>query len=57
MTEADALYQNFMFPELGKAGLPYAKTVPGTRASYGAKPDPGDLFDSTLYGLARRDPS
>ena len=34
-----------MFPQLGKAGLPYARTVPSDRAIQGARPDPGDLFD------------
>lgn len=37
-----------MFPELGKAGLPYAKTVQGQLAVPGSKPDPGDLFDLLL---------
>ncbi|ORY11777.1 heme peroxidase [Clohesyomyces aquaticus] len=36
---------NSLFPDLGKAGLPYAKSVQGQRATLGAKPDPGDLFD------------
>lgn len=42
---ADGSNHNALFPELGKAGLPYAKTVQGQRPVLGAKPDPGDLFD------------
>lgn len=41
----DGSYNNYFFPQLGKAGLPYAKTVMSHRSSHGAKPDPGDLFD------------
>jgi hypothetical protein len=39
-------HQNVMNPDLGKAGTPYAKSIPGKTALHGAKPDPGDLFDS-----------
>ena len=42
---ADGSYNNYFFPDLGKAGLPYAKTVQAHRSLHGAKPDPGDLFD------------
>ncbi|KAF2105822.1 heme peroxidase, partial [Lophiotrema nucula] len=41
----DGSNHNALFPDLGKAGLPYAKSVQGQRAMLGAKPDPGDLFD------------
>lgn len=33
---------------MGKAGLPYAKTVPSQRPGQGARPDPGDLFDMLM---------
>lgn len=34
-----------MYPELGKAGTPYARTVRAEVKGNGAKPDPGLLFD------------
>jgi hypothetical protein len=36
-----------LFPQLGKAGMPYAKSVPSLLAVHGSQPDPGDLFDRT----------
>jgi hypothetical protein len=42
---ADGSNHNPLIPDLGKASLPYAKSVQGKRAMLGAKPDPGDLFD------------
>lgn len=41
----DGSYHNFMLPEFGKAGMPYAKTVRSAKKLHGAKPDPGMLFD------------
>ncbi|TAQ84346.1 hypothetical protein B7494_g7332 [Chlorociboria aeruginascens] len=43
---------NILYPELGKAGLPYAKSVQGKTGIHGARPDPGDLFDLLM---ARKD--
>ena len=37
-----------MYPSLGRAGAPYAKTVQPKRVRQGAKPDPGDIFDLLL---------
>jgi hypothetical protein len=37
-----------MFPQLGQAGAPYAKTVPSKTHQLGALPDPGDLFDRLM---------
>lgn len=34
-----------MYPELGKAGTPYARTVRSETKASGARPDPGLLFD------------
>ena len=34
-----------MFPDLGKAKTPYAKSVRSAKKLHGAKPDPGVLFD------------
>lgn len=34
-----------MFPDFGKAGMPYAKSCRSVKALHGAKPDPGLLFD------------
>lgn len=42
---ADGSHHNFMLPEFGKAGMPYAKTVRSAKKLHGAKPDPGVLFD------------
>ena len=42
-----------MFPDFGKAGMPYAKSVRSVKALHGAKPDPGLLFDcKTLVTIA-----
>ncbi|MCJ1476683.1 hypothetical protein MMC13_005351 [Lambiella insularis] len=49
---ADGADNNIFHPQLGKAGLPYAKSVPGKTGIHGARPDPGDLFDLLL---ARKD--
>ena len=42
---ADFLVQNILFPDFGKAGMPYAKSCRSVKALHGAKPDPGLLFD------------
>lgn len=39
------LFQNIMYPHLGKAGTEYAKSVKPQLAQHGAAPDPGILFD------------
>lgn len=39
-----------LFPQLGKAGMPYAKSVPNLLAVHGSQPDPGDLFDRENLG-------
>lgn len=44
-------HQNMLFPQLGKAGMPYAKSVPNVRAVHGSQPDPGDLFDRENLGV------
>ena len=38
-----------MFPDFGKAGMPYAKSCRSVKALHGAKPDPGLLFDRGLW--------
>ena len=48
--------KNFLFPQLGQAGLPYAKSVPSITGIQGARPDPGDLFD-LLMGRDEDDPN
>ncbi|KAI4157320.1 MAG: hypothetical protein LQ342_008381 [Letrouitia transgressa] len=42
---ADGSYNNILFPDFGKAGMPYAKSCRSVKALHGAKPDPGLLFD------------
>lgn len=37
-----------LFPQLGQAGTPYAKSVPNKSTIHGSQPDPGDLFDLLL---------
>ncbi|KAK5651915.1 hypothetical protein OQA88_11574 [Cercophora sp. LCS_1] len=41
----DGSYNNILFPNLGKAGTPYAKSVRSIKRLHGVKPDPGLLFD------------
>ena len=45
---ADGSYNNVLFPSLGKAGTPYARSVPSSRLSTSALPDPGLVFDTLL---------
>lgn len=40
-----------MYPDLGKAGTEYARTVRQDKKLYGAKPDPSLLFDCTYIYL------
>ena len=39
--------QNKLYPDLGKAGSPYARSVVPQRAPPAALPDPGTIFDGT----------
>uniref|UniRef100_A0A0L0MYV5 linoleate 8R-lipoxygenase n=1 Tax=Tolypocladium ophioglossoides (strain CBS 100239) TaxID=1163406 RepID=A0A0L0MYV5_TOLOC len=41
----DGSYNNILQPNLGRAGMPYAKTVRTTTRLHGVKSDPGLLFD------------
>jgi len=43
--QADGSHNNIMYPNLGKAGTPYARTVRSETKAPGARPDPGLLFD------------
>ena len=45
MLKGNTWWQNPLLPDLGKAGMPYAKSVRAVKALHGAKPDPGLLFD------------
>ena len=38
-------WENILFPDFGKAGMPYAKSCRSAKALHGAKTDPGLLFD------------
>lgn len=49
VTQLTYEFQNVMMPHLGKAGMPYAKSVRTTKGLHGAKPDPGLLFDCWLH--------
>ncbi|KAK6536698.1 hypothetical protein TWF281_000918 [Arthrobotrys megalospora] len=45
---ADGSYNNILYPHLGKAGTPYARSVRPMKKMPGARPDPGLLFDVLL---------
>jgi hypothetical protein len=40
--------QSLLYPNLGKADTPYARTVAPKQLQPGALPDPGDIFDSVM---------
>jgi len=44
----DGSYNNIMFPKLGAAGQPYARSVRPSTVIPGALPDPGVVFDCVL---------
>jgi len=44
----DGSYNNVLFPDLGKAGTPYARTVRRMGKLDGIRPDPGLLFDTLM---------
>ncbi|KAL4778664.1 heme peroxidase [Aspergillus varians] len=41
----DGSYNNIHFPDLGKAKMPYAKSIQNHTFMHGVQPDPGLLFD------------
>ena len=43
-----------MYPHLGKAGTPYAKSVTATHPKLAAPPDKGALFDGSPTPLFHR---
>ncbi|GJC85452.1 psi-producing oxygenase A [Colletotrichum liriopes] len=45
---ADGSYNNPMFPQLGAAGGPYARSVKPRIITLGAMPDPGLIFDAVM---------
>ncbi|KAJ9651806.1 hypothetical protein H2198_008931 [Neophaeococcomyces mojaviensis] len=46
--QADGSHNNIKYPQLGKAGQPYARTVPPQTLKHGVLPDPGVIFDSVM---------
>lgn len=46
--QADGSYNNVLYPSLGAAKMPYARTVKPAAAMAGVLPDPGVIFDSIL---------
>ncbi|KAF3921896.1 hypothetical protein ABW20_dc0100712 [Dactylellina cionopaga] len=50
---ADGSYNNILYPHLGKAGTPYARSVRPMKKMPGARPDPAFIFDVLL---ARKEP-
>ncbi|KAI9147362.1 heme peroxidase [Paramyrothecium foliicola] len=51
---ADGSHNNILYPDLGKAGSYYARSVVPKRAPSAALPDPGDVFDALF---ARKGPA
>ncbi|KAF1839413.1 heme peroxidase [Decorospora gaudefroyi] len=51
---ADGSHNNILYPNLGKAGSYYARSVVPQRSPPAALPDPGDIFDALF---ARRGPA
>jgi hypothetical protein len=56
---ADGSHNNILYPDLGKAGSYYARSVVPTRAPSAALPDPGDVFDLLFAreGAAKEHPA
>ena len=56
---ADGSHNNILYPELGKAGSYYARSVVPQRSPPAALPDPGDVFDELFArrGLAKEHPA
>jgi hypothetical protein len=46
--QPDGSMNNYKFPNVGKAGMPYARTVTPKSKNGGVLPDPGVLFDSVM---------
>ncbi|KAL0633266.1 hypothetical protein Q9L58_007819 [Maublancomyces gigas] len=46
--QADGSHNNPDFPDSGRAGMPYGRTVPESRTAPSSRPDPGDIFDSLI---------
>jgi len=51
--QPDGRNNSYKYPNIGRAGMPYARTVPPKVKQSGCLPDPGVLFDSVM---ARKDP-
>lgn len=52
--QADGSYNNIMYPHIGAANTPYARTVIPETVQPGALPDPGLVFDSLFAREAFR---
>lgn len=46
--QPDGSQNNYKYPNIGKAGMPYARTVAPKTIQSGSLPDPGVLFDSVM---------
>ena len=46
--QPDGSHNSYKLPDIGKAGMPYARTVPPKVQQSACLPDPGVLFDSVL---------
>ncbi|SMR63435.1 unnamed protein product [Zymoseptoria tritici ST99CH_3D1] len=56
---ADGSHNNILYPDLGKSGSYYARSVVPERSPPAALPDPGDIFDALFArkGLAKEHPT
>ncbi|KAF2638101.1 heme peroxidase [Massarina eburnea CBS 473.64] len=56
---ADGSHNNIMYPDLGKSGSYYARSVVPQRSPTTTLPDPGDVFDALFarHGLAKEHPA
>ena len=46
--QADGSYNNILYPHIGKANTPYARTCSPEQIQPGAMPDPDLIFDSVF---------
>lgn len=46
--QADGSHNNVLYPQLGRAGQPYARTIKPLTLKQGVLPDPGVLFDALM---------
>ena len=53
--QPDGSKNNYALPDIGKAGMPYARTVTPKTLRAGAMPDPGVIFDTVMKRVASKE--